>query len=201
MDTAKTKKIEKKKKIIETAYQLFKSAGISATAVDDVVKSAGIARGTFYLYFKDKSDLLEQLVFYKSTETMKELLRQTVSELTDADADFLSQVRRFVELMIRFYADHRDVMMVLNKNMTSFLRSFPNLFDEEAQAMYDALIQKFIAYGYTEEKAHKIIYIVVEMLNSVCADAILYGEPFSLEALREPLSASAVLLIENGVSM
>ena len=201
MDAAKTKKIEKKKKIIETAYQLFKSAGISATAVDDVVKSAGIARGTFYLYFKDKSDLLEQLVFYKSTETMMELLRQAGSELSAGALDFLSMVRRFVEIYIRFYADHKDVMMVLNKNMTSFLRSFPNLFDEEAQAIYDQILGYFIDYGYTEEKANKMIYIVIEMLSAVCADAILYGEPFSLEALREPLSASAVLLIENGVSM
>lgn len=201
MDAAKTKKIEKKKKIIETAYQLFKNAGISATAVDDVVKAAGIARGTFYLYFKDKSDLLEQLVFYKSTETMKDLLRQTGAELSAGQLDFLSMVRRFVEIYIRFYADHRDVMMVLNKNMTSFLRSFPNFFDEEAQAIYDQILTFFVAYGYSEETANKMIYIVIEMLSSVCADAILYGEPFSLEDLQPSLSASAVLLIENGVSM
>ena len=37
-----TKKMEKKRRIIETAYQLFQSVGISATAVDDVVKAAGI---------------------------------------------------------------------------------------------------------------------------------------------------------------
>ena len=201
MDAAKTKKIEKKKKIIEAAYQLFRNTGISATAIDDVVKAAGIARGTFYLYFKDKSDLLEQLVFYKSTETMKALLRQTGEELSAGSLDFLSMVRRCVGIYIRFYADHKDVMMVLNKNMTSFLRSFPHLYDEEAQKFYDEIVKHFVAYGYSEEKANKMIYIVIEMLSAVCANAILYGKPFPLEELEAPLSASAVMLIENGVSV
>ena len=38
-----------------------------ATAIDEVVKKAGVAKGTFYLYFHDKYDLLDQIVLYKST--------------------------------------------------------------------------------------------------------------------------------------
>ena len=194
-----TKKIEKKKRIIETAYQLFSSMGISATAVDDVVKAAGIARGTFYLYFKDKSDLLEQLIFYKSGETMKELLRRAQTELDIRETDLLATVRRFAELYIDFYADHKDVMMVLNKNMTSFLRYFPTFFDEESEALYGDLLDRFEAYGYTRDQANRTVYIVVEMLSAVCADAVIYGEPFSLPELRGTLMDAAVTLIESGV--
>ena len=200
MDAVKTKKLEKKKKIIETAYQLFINAGISATAIDDVVKSAGIARGTFYLYFKDKSDLLEQMVFYKSAETMKELMLET-EQMLSPEVGFLTLVRRFVELFIRFYAEHKDVMMVLSKNMTSFLRHFPDLQDPEAQAFYDKIVDRFVAYGYTRDNAHKMIYIVIEMLSSVCADAILYDKPFTLSSLRRMITESAVSLIESGAAI
>ena len=64
MPAAQDKKLEKKRRILENAYQLFKSKNIYNTAVDDIVKASGIARGTFYLYFKDKSDLIEQLLFF-----------------------------------------------------------------------------------------------------------------------------------------
>lgn len=83
MNTAKDKKLEKKMKIIETAFSLFQQNTVSATAIDDVVKSAGIARGTFYLYFKDKSDLLEQIIMYKSTECMRIMLRDILSDERD----------------------------------------------------------------------------------------------------------------------
>lgn len=201
MDAAKTKKMEKKRRIIETAYQLFLNMGISATAIDDVVKTAGIARGTFYLYFKDKSDLVEQMVFYKSAETMKALLHQASTEMDDDDTDFISMVRCFVDCYIRFYAEHKDVMMVLSKNMTSFLRYFPNFFDDEAQTLYETILELFIAYGYTEEKANKMIYIVLEMLSAVCADALMYSEPFALGQLRQSLSDAAVLLLQNGANL
>ena len=201
MDATKTKKMEKKRRIIETAYQLFLKMGISATAVDDVVKNAGIARGTFYLYFKDKSDLIEQMVFYKSTETMKTLMYQTQAEIEDDDADFLAMVRCFVDVYIRFYAEHGEIMMVLSKNMTSFLRYFPNFFDEEAQTLYTKILERFIAYGYTEEKANKMIYIVLEMLSAVCADALMYREPFSLPQLRQNVADAAVLLLQSGATL
>ena len=55
MAALQEKKLEKKRKILENAYQLFKSKNIYNTAIDDIVKASGIARGTFYLYFKDKS--------------------------------------------------------------------------------------------------------------------------------------------------
>ena len=62
------KKLEKKQKILETAYNLFMTKTVGATAVDDVVKAAGIARGTFYLYFKDKYDLMDRIIAHKNNK-------------------------------------------------------------------------------------------------------------------------------------
>ena len=50
MDAAENKKkLEKRIKILETAFSLFKQKSVGSTAIDDVVKATGIARGTFYL--------------------------------------------------------------------------------------------------------------------------------------------------------
>ena len=55
------KKLAKKLRLLDAAYELFGSKGVNLTAVDEVVRLAGVAKGTFYLYFKDKYDLLDQM--------------------------------------------------------------------------------------------------------------------------------------------
>ena len=63
------------------------------------------------------------------------------------------------------------------------------------------IVDRFVAYGYTRDNAHKMIYIVIEMLSSVCADAILYDKPFTLPSLRRMITESAVSLIESGAAI
>ena len=47
--------------ILESAATLFREKGLKAVSVDEIVQSAGVAKGTFYLYFKSKDNLLEEL--------------------------------------------------------------------------------------------------------------------------------------------
>jgi AcrR family transcriptional regulator len=47
--------------IIASAARLFQQKGVRAVSIDDIVQGAGIAKGTFYLYFKTKDDLLAKL--------------------------------------------------------------------------------------------------------------------------------------------
>ena len=42
---------------IEKSLKLFTTKGINSTAISDIVEKAGVAKGTFYLYFKDKYDI------------------------------------------------------------------------------------------------------------------------------------------------
>ncbi len=47
--------------ILASAARLFREKGVRAVSIDEIVQGAGIAKGTFYLYFKTKDDLLEKL--------------------------------------------------------------------------------------------------------------------------------------------
>ncbi len=53
----KTKKISARKKVIDAAQQLMTGRGYSATTVDEIVKLAGVAKGSFYHAFKSKEEL------------------------------------------------------------------------------------------------------------------------------------------------
>ena len=59
-------KQEKERKLLNTALHLFTEKGIKKTSIQDIVHEAGIAKGTFYLYFKDKYDLRDKLIAFKA---------------------------------------------------------------------------------------------------------------------------------------
>ena len=61
-------KHEKERKLLNTALRLFTEKGIKKTSIQDIVHDAGIAKGTFYLYFKDKYELQDVLLAKTSHE-------------------------------------------------------------------------------------------------------------------------------------
>ena len=50
-----------KNKIIEAAKELIKEKGLSNVSVDDITKQAGVAKGSFYVYFKKKEDIIGEI--------------------------------------------------------------------------------------------------------------------------------------------
>ena len=51
MPSVNDNKTDKKKRMLESAYEHFLDKSVNSTAVDDVVKGAGVAKGTIYIYF------------------------------------------------------------------------------------------------------------------------------------------------------
>lgn len=63
--------LNKKKKedaLYNTAFELFTTKGPNKTTISDIVEKAGVAKGTFYLYFKDKYDIRNKLASHKTSD-------------------------------------------------------------------------------------------------------------------------------------
>lgn len=61
-------KMRKKSALYNTAFELFTTKGLAKTTISDIVENAGVAKGTFYLYFKDKYDIRNKLISHKAGE-------------------------------------------------------------------------------------------------------------------------------------
>jgi AcrR family transcriptional regulator len=57
--------------LIDAALRLFTEKGLEETAVSDIVAAAGVAQGTFYLYFESKADLVNQVVVHISGQIVE----------------------------------------------------------------------------------------------------------------------------------
>lgn len=55
-------KTQRRQQILEHARDVFARRGYHASKVEDIVAAAGVARGTFYLYFADKRAIFEEIV-------------------------------------------------------------------------------------------------------------------------------------------
>lgn len=75
------KKEERKKELVRKAYELFIIKGYENTSVDDIIASAGIAKGTYYYYFESKEQILEEVVNMMIDEGIKRAKQVVNSDL------------------------------------------------------------------------------------------------------------------------
>lgn len=61
-------KSSKKLILLSSAYELFINKGLKKTTIQNIVDKANLGKGTFYLYFKNKEDLENQLLIDKTNE-------------------------------------------------------------------------------------------------------------------------------------
>ncbi|MDX1667789.1 MAG: TetR/AcrR family transcriptional regulator [Limnobacter sp.] len=69
------RKQDRPQELLQAALHVFGSKGFAAARLDDVAKRAGVSKGTVYLYYSNKEELL------------KEVVRQNVSPIVDSVKD------------------------------------------------------------------------------------------------------------------
>ena len=83
---------ELKGRIIQSAIENFAKKGFDKTRMEDIAASCGLAKGTLYLYFKNKEDL-----FFALCEYNLEQLRNQLSRLFNKKEDMMSDAERFYD--------------------------------------------------------------------------------------------------------
>ena len=68
MGKLENNKQQKRTSLLDTAFKLFTTQGVSKTSIAEISQKAGIAKGTFYLYFKDKYDIRNKLASSKTVQ-------------------------------------------------------------------------------------------------------------------------------------
>ncbi len=84
-----------REKIRDVANQLFLELGFDGTTVDAIVEAAGVSKGTFYIYFKRKEDLLLEYGWRRLEHLANLVPSMMVEDL------FECALRRLVETVMR----------------------------------------------------------------------------------------------------
>jgi AcrR family transcriptional regulator len=111
------RRTERREAILAAALEEFAARGFAATRLDDVARRAGVAKGTIYLYFRDKESLFQELV-----RTMLSPLVGAIEAMPKVDVPVRVVAETFVDLFVReIYGTRRkDVIRLIISEGTRF---------------------------------------------------------------------------------
>ncbi|WP_158453440.1 TetR/AcrR family transcriptional regulator [Pelosinus fermentans] len=95
----------RRSELIDAAQELFIAFGYNKTMIIDIVKKAGVAKGTFYYYFPSKEAILEAIIARYSTKLAAEIKNLGPSVTA------LHKLRLLIGYLFRF--DQTDIVFYL----------------------------------------------------------------------------------------
>jgi Transcriptional regulator len=100
---------KKKKKIFDAALRLFGEHGFHEATMEKIAELAGVAKGTVYIFFKSKEDLIDQLLLEKIQEIVS-----TFSEIFSREDDILAQIQQTIEYYIDFIEKNHVLYRIIH---------------------------------------------------------------------------------------
>lgn len=172
----------KRESLLETAFNLFTSKGIQKTSISDIVEDAGVAKGTFYLYFKDKYDIRNKLIAHKSSEVFKRAdLALQATDITGLE----ERVLFLVEHIINQLVENKTLLGFISKNLSwgVFKNVLIGAGEDSEVDFYDIYHSMFGDEGRFENP-EVMVFMIIELVGATCYSAILYGEPVGIDELK-----------------
>lgn len=184
MDKITKKKNEKYTKILDTALGLFEKNGTHLVSIDEIVKGAGVAKGTFYLYFKDRYDLISTLIIEKASKYMSLLS----DEYKPRDfGDVSTSVRHYIEYISDFLQKNKTLCILIEKNLNTCVNAVAQTKEGPIKELYEKIFSELINCGVSEAEARAKLYLYIELIVSSCCNAIIRETPYTIDELKPHL--------------
>lgn len=184
MDKITKKKNEKYTKILDTALGLFEKNGTHLVSIDEIVKGAGVAKGTFYLYFKDRYDLISTLIIEKASKYMS--LLSDKYEPRDF-GDVSTSVHHYIEYISDFLQKNKTLCILIEKNLNTCVNAVAQTKEGPIKELYEKIFSELINCGVSEAEARAKLYLYIELIVSSCCNAIIRETPYTIEELKPHL--------------
>ena len=166
-------KDKKRTEIAKTALALFARQGYETTAVREIAAAVGMGKGTFYDYFKDKEDLLNEIVhllFAEWTGVLVEKLngiKDPVAQLSVLLKEGAKLGDRFEQMMITYIDIWRR--SVSQKEGGEFIKSFQYFLLNSKKAIAD-IIEKAKVQGKIRKgiDSSVIATVLLALIDGFC---------------------------------
>lgn len=190
-------KHQKLEALFQGAYDLFLERGIAKTSIHDIVQRAGVAKGTFYLYFKDKYEIRDKLI----AKTAGKLFMAAHDELKKADiAELEDKIIFIVDYVLDELAKNKQVLRFVSKNLSwgIFRQAIVKNGDEDDVLDYFKRILSDVP-ARKLRAPETMLFLIVELASSASFSTILENDPVSYEELKPYLNESIRAIIRNHV--
>jgi AcrR family transcriptional regulator len=201
MGKTETNKIQKRNSLLATAFHLFTTKGVNQTTISEISEQAGVAKGTFYLYFKDKYDIRNKLVSHEASKLFMAASESLKKHHPDSDAKigFEEKIIFIVDYVIEALNQDKSLLNFISKNLSwgIFKEALTTNVAEEDINFKDIFYEMLASdeASYTEPEI--MLFMITELVSSTSYSSILYGEPTDIETLKPYIMSTIHSIIES----
>ena len=174
---------EKENRLLESAFKLFTEKGLKETSIQGIVDESNVAKGTFYLYFKDKYELRDILIEKKSkklfSDAVNALRKNYIKSLDD-------QIIFIVNYIINELSKNTVLLKFISKNLSwgVYSKTVNKLYqnsENDEDGVYQLFLKGIKEQNIKLKNPDVTLYMIIELVSSTCFNSILYNEPLPIE--------------------
>jgi len=186
---------ERKSQIITAAEDVFTKKGFAEARMDDIADETGLSKGTLYLYFKSKDDLIIAIldrIFQREFRVFDEMDLSTISA-TEAINTFVDTVSKDIKIMLRLMPIAYEFLALAfrNKTVQKALKVYVNRYMD----ILVPIIENGIASGEFKEVNPKEVAIAMGAILEGTILIWVYDK--SLVKPEENIRSGITLLLEG----
>lgn len=168
--------------ILAAARKVIAAKGLAAATMDEIAEAAGIAKGTIYLYFKNKRDLFQEVVAHALGRLVAEL-----DQINRSGGDAVTRLAQMLHLLLMTLEREEAFFRVYSTEfpVLHFYQEEAALKVRELDRQFTAILAEVIEQGMTaglfqEGDPQQMAYILRGMVRAVALYKLVESQPASL---------------------
>ncbi len=178
--------------ILEAAERVIGRQGFNEASIGSITREAGVAQGTFYIYFASKDEVFSELV-----AEMGRMLRHAISEATSGYTDRLQAEREGLRAFLAFVSAHPELYRIVQEaqfvDRDAYLAYFRTFAEGYREGLERAASSGTIRPGDAEIRAWTLMGIA----RSLGEFQVVFGGDIPVDTMVDV----AHDLIENGLKV
>ena len=162
--------IKTKKKIIEGAYVLFSKVGYFNTNTAEIAKEAGVSTGIVYGYFKNKRDIMLDVLDVYMDKVYAPILA-IFERLTPDKDDIGDMVEDILATALKIHEDNAAMHEALNSLSHSDQLVYDR-FDQLEDDITKTFAGKFVANGYNNDDIYERVHVAMNIVHAYAQECV-----------------------------
>lgn len=187
---------DKKRAITLSAMHVFQKNGLEKTTVSEIVRGAGIAQGTFYLYFPSKLSVMPAIASVLVEKTIEQF-----ETYYTKNATLPTQLNMLIDTIFSVTQEHRDLYAMLFAGLGSSQQM--DQWEAIYQPYYQAVSQIIERAQHNQEmnpslQAHQTAVMLIGFMESAADQLFLFDH--ANESAVSAKKQTLLKLILNGIT-
>lgn len=156
------------KLIVDSTIKLFYEKGYFNTTIADITKDAGVAAGTFYLYFPSKMSLYRYILM----EFQHDIRREIATKVSAVEGRF-NKEREGIKTFIKYAMEHPHSYNIIWESLYIDKKIFIDYYDEFAKRYEKGLKQSIVDGEMHDVDTELVSYILMGVTNFIGLKVLL----------------------------